>query len=302
MEKSPTYAEFLRQLPSSWQPEVPENAPQTMEELFARIGEFKDLVLLIDEIDKIVEDEEKHRWRLLHKLRSLCNEKQFHVVFTGENSINRIYDRGTGPLHNFTTRLPLPLLNDREVNELVTNPMKDLQIELEESDQIVETIQAFSWGHPAVVQYICRRLIRCANKKHRRNIKLSDVQGVLNDPDFQRSEFLQTFWEGSVPLERIISITMAGQPQAFTLEDVQKQLRERHRLDEPDHIVLDALDTLVDIRAILQRTSQGFEYAIPQFKQILMTQVQADGLLRSNLSEFRANKADPISGKPTPKP
>jgi hypothetical protein len=288
VEGARTYDDFLKQPARSWQPEPPVNAPQTLSELLENAGEYKNLVLLIDEIDKIIDDEQDHDWRLFNRLRGLANERQLQVVFTGENSINQIYDKGAGPLHNFTTRLILPLLNDREVKELVTRPLEDLQIELESKQEISDKIFHFCSGHPAVVQYVCRRLIRIINEEQRRRIMLDDVDRVFRDPDFLRNEFLKTFWEGSSSLERIISIVMSQQAGSYTLNDVQTTLGTDLQLQLPDHTGLGALDTLVDIRAILRRTTGGFEYAIPEFRRVLSTGVLANELLRSNLSEYRS--------------
>jgi predicted AAA+ superfamily ATPase len=270
----------------NWQPDQPANAPETLAELLDRPHGDKKIILLLDEVDKILPYDRANGWRFINHLRGLNNEGQIRVILCGEKSLNRLLKDGGDALYNFTTRIPLKLLNDDEVAELVTRPMRDLQIELQQPEQITQKVFDFSAGHPAVVQYICRRLIILINQDHRRQITPADVDNVTSQVDFQEKEFLNLFWERATELEKIISTVMASSTAPFTLDDVQKAIKDECSLAVSDHEVIEALDSLVELRSILLFEDVHYRYKVEAFQTVLGNVALRNLLLRGFVSIY----------------
>jgi GAF domain-containing protein len=291
--KYETIAELLAQPVTDWQPNPPENAPYTLGELLDNARKGQNIVLLFDEFDKIIDEDEKNHWAFLYRLRSLNFEEKIRFVLGGEMRLNHLSKEGGDALYNFTTRLLIKPLDSNEVHQLVTQPMQDMQIGLNDPEKITQRIYEFSGGHPAVVQYICRRLIILLNENRDRprTIHMDDVETVFKQTDFQRDEFLKLYWERASTVEKIISMVMVEHGEAsFSLDDVQERLTNETRLSIADNIVAEALTALNEIRSIFKFDGGRYSYAVSAFREILTNNDLRLLLLRSAIAEFHNGK------------
>jgi len=182
-------------------------------------------------------------------------------------------------LFNFANEMLLGPLNFHAVEELVTRPMKQLEIELVDEKAIVDCIWAFTSGHPNVVQRLCRRLIERLNERGTRRIMLEDVNAIIEAPAFQRDDFLSTYWEAATSLEKIISLLVADDENVRTLRIVRQALAERCNLHPKAREVDDALQRLVDLRSILKRTPTGYEFAVEAFPRVVAGTMTLEDML-----------------------
>ena len=102
-----------------------------------------------------------------------------------------------------------------------------------------------------------------------RCISLDNVNAVIENPGFQRDDFLSTYWEAATGLEKIISLLMADDKSVRTLPDVRQSLEKRCNLRPKARHVDDALQRLVDLRSILKRTPAGYEFAVEAFPRVV---------------------------------
>ena len=246
----------------------------TLDELFESLDKYAPLVLLLDEVDKLVPIDRRNNWPLFKHLRKLINSGQLQVVLCGERTLHEALSDGSGPLHNFGPKLSIGMLEKAAVAELITKPMKQLEIELVKENEIVDYIWQVSSGHPNVVQLICDRLIHFLHSSNNRGrrILLDNVIAIAQDPDFQRNGFLNTYWENATLLERIISLLMATLDLPnWTVRNVRHSLEEHLKLIGPDGQVpsavevSNALDRLINLRGILQHPSNGYKFAVSAF-------------------------------------
>jgi hypothetical protein len=284
---TPTYRAFLATHIHNWQPEPPCNAPATFSTLLQSPPGDKSLVLLLDEADKLVPSDRAAGWRLFNALRALSNSGRAQVVLSGERTLREALSDPKSPLFNFANEMLLGPLDFRAVEELVTRPMKQLEIELVEEKAIVDRIWAFTSGHPNVVQRLCRRLIERLNEQGTRRITLDNLNAVIEDPGFQRDDFLSTYWEAATSLEKIISMLMADDESVRTLRTVRQALVERCNLRPKARQVDDALQRLVDLRSILKRTPTGYEFAIEAFPRVVAGTMTLDDMLEILAEEYR---------------
>jgi len=284
---------FLNATISDWQPRTLSNASVTFGDLLQSLPDDKALVLLLDEGDKLVPADRANNWRLFNMLRALANSGRVQVVLSGERTLRDALRNPTSPLFNFANEMLLGPLDFRAVEELVIRPMKQLEIELEDEQAIVQRIWDFTSGHPNVVQRLCRRLIERLNEQGTRRITLDDVDKVINEPRFQEEDFLSTYWERATPLEQIISLLMAQEARLYRLQAVLDLLAAEDLRPEPE-VVKAALDRLVDLRSILKRTQAGYEFAVEAFPSVIANRTTAEDLLIVLKSQYLKNPAESV--------
>lgn len=284
---TPTFADFLAAPLRDWQPEPPAPAPTTFGDLLQAPPNDKPLVLLLDEADKLIPADRAAGWRLFNTLRALVNAGHAQVILSGEQTLRAAMRDPTGPLFNFVNEILLGPLDYRAVEELVTRPMKQLEILLVEEQTLVTQIWAFTSGHPNVVQRLCRRLIEYINQQGKRSINPSDVQAVIDDPQFQEQDFLETYWWAASPLEKIITLLLAQKAQVYRLKEVRHLLETHAQLAPSVAETKAALDRLVDLRSILRRSSAGYEFAVEAFPLVLANTTTFEDLLEVFVEEYR---------------
>jgi hypothetical protein len=285
---TPTYESFMNAPIAKWQPEPPSGAPVTFGDLLQSLPDDKPLVLLLDEADKLVPADCAYEWRLFSTLRGLANSDRVQVVLGGERTLRGALQDPTSPLFNFANEILLGPLDFRAVEELVTRPMRQLEIELVDESAMARRIYEFTSGHPNVVQRLCRRLIERLNEQGTRRISVDDVDAVIDDPRFQEKDFLGTYWERATPLEQIVSLLMAQKAKSYRLQAVLDLLAAQDLKPEPE-VVKAALDRLVDLRSILKRSQAGYRFAVEAFPLVLANTTTAEDLLIVLKSQYLKN-------------
>jgi len=285
---TPTYDAFLATVIRDWGPGPPADALTTYEDLLQALPVENPLVLLLDEADKLVPADRAHEWRLFSTLRGLANSGRVLVVLSGERMLRGVLRDPESPLFNFANEILLGPLDYHAVEELVTRPMKQLEIELVDEGTMVRRIYGFTSGHPNVVQRLCSRLIKRLNEQGTRRITLGDVDAVIADPKFQEEDFLGTYWERATPLEQIISLVMAQEAKPYRLQAVLDLLAVHGLQPEPE-VVRAALDRLVDLRSILKRSQAGYAFAVESFPRVVADTTTAEDLLIVLKSQYLKN-------------
>lgn len=270
-----------------WLPEESPLNPNSFSEIMSGLPDDKPVVILLDEADKIVPDDKRNEWQLFSEFRALAQAGRCQFVLTGERTLREAMKDPSSPLFNFANEILLGPLDFRAVEELVTRPMKQLEIELPDEKTIVDRIWAFTSGHPNVVQRLCRRLIERVNELGIRRITLNDVSAVIEDPGFQRDDFLSTYWEAATPLEKIISLLMSDNREVRTLRSLRQALEDRCGLHPSARETDAALQRLVDLRSILKRTPTGYEFAVKAFPRVVAGTMTLSDMLMILTEEYQ---------------
>lgn len=283
---TPTYEVFLNTSLRNWEPDSPQTEFSSFGELLESPPDDKPLVLLLDEADKLIPVDRDSGWTLFNALRAFANLGQGQIVLSGERTLQEALRDPKSPLFNFTNEILLGPLDYRAVEELVTRPMKQLEIELVEEKAIVDRIWAFTSGHPNVVQRLCRRLIERLNEMGVRHITMADVNTVIEEPSFQRDDFLSTYWEAATPLEKIISLLMSDNDEVRTLQSLLEALEDHCGLQPSAREIDDALQRLVNLRSILKRTPTGYEFAVKAFPRVVAGTMTLNDMLMILTEEY----------------
>lgn len=284
--KTPTINAFLSAPIRDWKPEPPANAPAIFGDLLEFPSDEKPLVLLLDEADKFVPSDRLNNWQLFSTLRALANSRQVQFVLSGERTLRDALKDANGPLFNFGNEILLGPLNYWDIEELITRPMKQLEIEIVDEDSVVRHIYEFTSGHPNVVQRLCYRLIERLDELNIRRIMLDDVIAITKDPAFLETDFLQTYWEAATPLEKIITLVLSQKTGDFRLAEVRELLSEHAHIRPSMTETKDALDRLVELRSILKRSQTGYKFAVEAFPRILVGTTAVEDLLEVLIEQY----------------
>lgn len=292
--KTQTYDDFLRATFHSWWPEPPPNSPTTFADLLHSPPMDRPLVLLFDEADKLIPKDRETGWPIFSHLRALINTGQGRIILSGERTLRQaLYDAGS-PLFNFAKEMLIGPMALPAIRQLITQPMEQMEIELVEREAIVDRIYSFTSGHPNIVQRLCDRLIDRLLEQPDRQISLADVEAVINDQQFQQLDFLSTYWEAASPLEKIISLLMAADETVRTLAAIRQALRDRCGLTPKAPDIDYALQSLIDLRSILRREQDGYDFAVTAFPKVVARVLTLDDMLEvlaEDYDEQRKNKS-----------
>ena len=244
----------------------------------------------MDEADKLVPIDRASNWQLFNRLRDLTNSGQFKVVLSGERILREASHDDSSPLFNLFNELLLGRLEFDDVDELVSRPFHQLEIKLVDKNTIVHSIYDITSGHPNVVQRLCRRLIEHLNTKGGRQITPDDVDKIIDDPAFQRDDFLDTYFATATPLEKIIALLMANDLRVRTLVTVEEALAGQNLTVTATEID-SALQRLVDLRSILRRVPDGYQFAVEAFPRVVTGRMTSKDMLRILKEEYSQKQA-----------
>ena len=270
----------------AWFPESPSAQLSSFASVIQALPHGQPIVLLLDEADKLIEPDKSAGYPLLNTLRALANAGRCQFVFGGEYALLSDMKNPRSPLYNFANELLVGHLDARAVRELIIRPMHDLEIELEDEDRMVERIWNFTAGHPNVIQRLCKRLVMRINWSQRLRLSIEDVERVIANTDFLRDDFLDTYWGQATLLERLCTLVMAKQQGIHTLVDIHAALSNL-ALDTTLSDVNEALERLVNLRNLLQRTSRGYVFAVKDFPRVIAQTHELEDLIALTCDKYR---------------
>ena len=285
---TPTQAELVQAVTfdRTWFPNPPVPQPTSFVEVLQALPNDKPLVILLDEADKLIGPDQTSDYPLLRTLRALANSERCQFVFSGEHSLRDELANPKSPFYNFANEMLIGRLDFHAVRELIIQPMNNLGIKLIDEEHIVDRIWKFTSGHPNVVQRLCQHLVTKLYQERQVDLRIEDVEGVILDADFLRKDFLDTYWEQASPLERLCSLILAKDESIYTLTAVYTALTQ-YGLQTSLNQVNDALERLVDLRNILDRTADRYGFAVTAFPEVIAKTSRVDDLIALACEKYR---------------
>ncbi len=277
---------------STWFPNPPVPQPTSFMEVLQALPNDKPLVILLDEADKLIAPDQAAGYPFIRTLRALANSGRCQFVFSGEHSLRDELTNPKSPFYNFANEMLIGRLDPHAVRELIIQPMNNLGIKLIDEEDIVDRIWEFTSGHPNVVQLLCRRLVDRLNEQGTRRVTLADVEAVTSDPEFQETDFLQTYWEAATPLEKIITLVLSQQVGIYGLQEIHQLVCEQLPIQPPIKETREALDQLVGLRSLLARSQAGYTFAVKAFPRVLNNRVTVKDLLSEFIEEYSGVERD----------
>ena len=92
-------------------------------------------------------------------------------------------------------------------------------------------------------------------------------------------------------MEKITSLLMADDEGVRTLRKVRQALAERCNLRPKAREVDDALQRLVDLRSIFERTPTGYEFAVEAFPRVVAGTMTLEDMLEVLVEDYAEEQA-----------
>src|SRR5260370_10848300 len=283
-----THSELIQAVTTNkmWFPNTVSGTPTSFAEIVQTLVDDKPLIILLDEADKLIAPDRESGYPIFNTLRAMANAGHCQFVLSGEQTLRTELTNPNSPLYNFANEILIGRLDFRAVEKLITMPMKQLEIELLEEAEMVKQIWEFTSGHPNIVQRLCQRLIVRLNQRQVRHLTLDDIEFIVTDSDFLRKDFLNVYWERATSLERLCSLVMAENNHLRKLPIIYEKLVGCN-IDVTLNHVDDAVEQLVDIRNILLRTNDGYEFAVTAFPEVIAKTGRFEDLFALNIETYR---------------
>jgi hypothetical protein len=255
------------------------------------------IVLILDEIDRYI-SENRERHTLIEALRATSDrfEHRFRVIIAG---FMELYDclSGRGPytptsdpwgrmLNNIG---PLENLKPPDAEKIVQEGFLSILGWSFEHRAIPRRIVERTGGHPAFVQYFCLKLQEQVSKRGDQTVTLKDIDMVfcddtteksfiwfvrktlemnLSDPTHKRKATGESI---SDPVSRYLLLWLALEPnttQTFTLAQL-REIANLSKIHIPEKVLLRSLDLLTVTSVVREKSSQLYEFTVPDYPMIL---------------------------------
>nr|CAD6597717.1 hypothetical protein RTCK_00511 [Rhizobium sp. TCK] len=177
------------------------------------------VVIILDEIDQLLDWDQTHGDEsvpeaFFRACRKLSQEGAAQFVFSGERRIaSRLWDPQS-PHWNFCRELQLTQLDPNDAANLLLQPLRAMNIRIEEEATFEEEAWRRASGHPQIVQFLGDRLIRLLDERvDRADLTLGpeDIFKVTNTFEFSE-HYLNTYWGQATKFERALSRLIAEEP------------------------------------------------------------------------------------------
>jgi len=280
------YEEFFSALASNCQVQIESASPDILRRVVLRLKRQRDgaLILLLDEVDRLLAFDAQRQMRLFRVFRALAQEGLCRFVCCGERQFNAALHDPQSPLFNFANIIHLTYLNPRDARRIIEEPMGTMGLTFEDPEALPQSIVDLSSCHPNLVQAICQMLVRRVNDRGDRLIRLDDLTQVRSSDEF-KDFFLEVTWGNATDLERLISLCMIDQPH-FTPGDVSAALQQRG-VQAAGSDVERALDGLT-LFSILRKQGEYYSYAARSFPTLVAESQLAAGFVEGLVAKIQA--------------
>ena len=165
----------------------------------------KRIAVFIDEVDYIVEMDEKQGYECLSLLKAAFDYPNCQVFFAGFRSASRARLDNRTPLYGFTQFEELRPLNNVESKDMIRRPFLSLGLKL--PDVVVEKITHESGGHPQVITLFCDTVLNLYHANRRLPTDAEMQRDVFNGREFQQ-KVMDTFIMNTNDFEELFCLLL----------------------------------------------------------------------------------------------
>jgi hypothetical protein len=239
-------------------------------------------ILFIDEVDELVNADPVGGRDLVRKFRSLAQRDVCHFVFGGSKLLASQLEDAELRLYNFAEPLVIGLLLAEEGQAALTEPLKAMDIRLENPSQTIPQILDLTSCHPNLIQQAGHWLSKRALARGNRVISKADVQALSQDSTFAEGCRIR-LWGVANPLEQLI--TLLAPKAGFTEDEMETWLVERG-LDIGPKELKNALKALI-VYSLLRKDHKRYFFVPGGFKRQLQAFEDVERLISITLDEAK---------------
>ena len=243
----------------------------------------KQYIFFIDEVDDFIVEDRKVNYRTLKILREMSEEKYAFFVLAGFWQLYKDTSEYQSPLLNFGEMIEIGELEIDACRNLITQPMKSMDINFESQELIEEII--FQLGQKAqLISLICHVLVEIAsNSSDKYCITKKDIKNALNH--YKITEELGKWTElvkngKDDVLQKIIIYSML-ETDTFNLNDIDCFFK-KHNIHVNYEDIEYNLQLLV-LSFYLKEKNHKFSFRIPRQRALLLednVQLKLEGDIR----------------------
>jgi len=294
-----SYDGFFETLGAAWDIIGAKPSPEAFRRLIYEVWRNhprNNVVVLLDEVDALLKYDQKNEEKLFRVFRALSQEERCRFVFCGERVLNARLHASDSPLFNFGNSIRLSYLTPEATARIINDPMREMGVEMEETDKVVERIVEISSCHPNIVQYICQQAIVHINKAGVRTITPDEIEAVVHSDAFIEY-FVEVTWGNATLLEKIISLTLLDEDEAG-LTHIQELILRSGITVNPD--TLETALTGLCLCSLMDKKGESYYFAARSFPVILKERANAEMLLDSLARKYLASNQLTIPALPQP--
>jgi len=281
-----SYEDFFETVETMWRLELPARTPEAFRRVITDLPTrypLRTIVMLFDEIDGLLAYDIERGESLFRVFRALSQELALRFVFCGDKVLNNALHNPHLAFFNFCNRMVLSYLRPEEARRVVTDPMHEMGVVLEEDGDLAAQIIDYAACHPNMVQYLCQKLIERINQRRERLIRRSDVESVGRSTEYAEY-FAEVLWGSTTSLERLITLWLLERNH-LTLGETAQTLDTAGVAVPLDHLE-EAFESLT-LYSILRREGPQYTFAAPALARVLRRGTDVYGSATSYLEELR---------------
>lgn len=261
---------------------ITDRSPQTVRHLVNTLRgdeNAKHPILLLDEVDALLDFDAvaSQPGQLFRTFRALAHEHACSFVFSGSKTLYLHLHNARSPFFNFCSDLTLGPLSEKSVAEIVSKPMRQLGIKLLDEDALISQIIELTSCHPSLVQWLCARLLRSAE---RRVVGIDELESVASSDEFHHY-YLETAWGDASPLEKLISVLL-NQPE-FTAEEL---LTAASHYDLRNRAAIREALNMLRLYSLIETYQGRHRYVLKQYPTIVRMAEDVPSLIEFWLSQL----------------
>ncbi|MFZ5518273.1 MAG: AAA family ATPase [Candidatus Zhuqueibacterota bacterium] len=226
----------------------------------------KNLVLILDEIDELLEYDKTYNWQLSRIFHSLASEIVCKIIIAGYRRLYQEINNQHSPFFKYFEQIQIKELDDTSARQLILEPLDDIGVKIKDRAGFSEMIMHLSSNHPQFIQFFCSLLIDLVNKENRNEVTKDDVLKLEGQDEYFHF-VMDTFLINTDQFQQLIVYEMA-QYNSFDEQLVIEKLKENYQVDlSITSIQKDCVE--LELANILKREKSVYKFAYPALPKIL---------------------------------
>jgi hypothetical protein len=260
-----------------------------------RLAKQSLVVVIIDELDKLLEFDHVNDHSLMDTFRDVFNKTENTRFYAaGFRRARQAARDNSTPLFGFTKHEPLGRLTLHETRDMVELPLLRLGIDVH-GTPITEAIYTETTGHPELVQMCCAEIIRLADEGESVSSPTELLTQVFQSGEF-REKVLGAFMSNANAPERLASylLMQMGIESGITFDNLDFDFKEINKClkrvgkELTDVDLYTVTDHLLLCGVLVQQSGgQRFRFAVPQLGRYCQN-YDLDFMIEKSLDEVGA--------------
>jgi hypothetical protein len=225
------------------------------------------IVLCLDEIDHLMQWDQRDNWSALNMLRAVCtgagsDDPPMRVLMAGFRLAQDMAKNRDAPVFNFASLLRVTPFDMHVTQQIVVEPLLNLGVGIVDRGVIVQRIFRETGGQPNLIQHYCQFIVRQLEAHDTRTLTPAILDAALNDDGIRRRTADELIANASNVEQLLVFCFIehgwTREQDAFTLEDADRWVKSHgvQLLRVDFEKALDALTT----SGIFQRDGQRYSF------------------------------------------